>query len=421
MERTNSKKVLLVSALVILFLSQNYLQGKVAAFQYLDELFALLLIPAFLLRLAQKKVRPEMLLTKQKKQFFMLLAIFWLTGWAGYFLYHYQPLSNTAKDAYVNLKFYMSIGTSFLIFMGEDTDFDQIERKLWPLLNVLTGLLFLLCLADLIFGIWSTESRGGFPAIKLFYSAYTILVGLCVFLCAIYFRLYEQYQNKIIIPVVMLCFVMFSTRRVKSMAAIACILLVYLLVFRRRQKFSKRMKALMVAVVGVAVVGAIIQLLFYVKLGLTTARAVLTVSAPFLAWDHFPFGTGWGTYGSAFSVEPYSQVYTHYHMERVWGMSPSYHDFVSDTFWPMILGQCGFIGFAAFIGALVLFVRRVLTLRENKSAYAAAVFLLLYLLIASTSESAFANPLAVPFAFWIGFLFAEQRKGQAVSEQEMTV
>ena len=102
-------------------------------------------------------------------------------------------------------------------------------------------------------------------------------------------------------------------------------------------------------------------------------------------------------------------------------MSPSYHDFISDTFWPMILGQCGFIGFAAFIGALVLFVRRVLTLRENKSAYAAAVFLLLYLLIASTSESAFANPLAVPFAFWIGFLFAEQRKGQAVSEQEMTV
>ena len=40
MERTNSKKVLLVSALVILFLAQNYLQSKVAAFQYLDELCA---------------------------------------------------------------------------------------------------------------------------------------------------------------------------------------------------------------------------------------------------------------------------------------------------------------------------------------------------------------------------------------------
>ena len=110
-------------------------------------------------------------------------------------------------------------------------------------------------------------------------------------------------------------------------------------------------------------------------------------------------------------------------MDKVWGLSPSYHEFVSDTFWPMVLGECGIFGFAAFIGVLILFVKKVITLKTNRSAFASALIPLLYLLISSSSESAFANPIAVPLAFWIGFLFAEQKvmeskKGRACCEIE---
>ena len=212
---------------------------------------------------------------------------------------------------------------------------------------------------------------------------------------------------------------MLSTRRAKAMGAAACILMVYLLVFRQKQKISKKVKIFAVCVVGLAVAGGLYQLIsYYYTMGVESARAVLTIAAPFLAIDHFPFGTGWGTFGSAFSAEPYSPVYSMYQMEGVWGLSPEYHKFVSDTYWPMIMGQCGFVGFAALIGVLILFVQKVWTLRSDKSAFAAALIPLLYLLLSSTSESAFASPVSVSLAFLIGFLFAEQRVKRENRKQE---
>ncbi|MGN0314575.1 MAG: hypothetical protein ACI4EG_07275 [Fusicatenibacter sp.] len=403
-----ARKTGLCLVLILLFLLQNRLQQWFAPFSYLDEAFAFLFFPAFLLDLICKK--RTFTWTRENRLFLTFLAAFWMFGWGGYFRYHYQPLANTAKDAYVNLKFFLACGVSFLIFAREELDFSSLKQKLWPVLNWITLILFVLCIVDLCFGIFSTETRAGMRAVKLFYSAYTILVGECVFLSAIYLWYYEEKQKRIILPLAMLAFVMISTRRVKSMGAAACIVVIFLLVFYKRQKISTKVKAAAFCVVAIAAAAAIYQIVsYYYMMGVESARAVLTIGAPFLAIDHFPFGTGWGTYGSAFSTDPYSPIYGMYRMAGVWGLSPNYHDFVSDTFWPMILGQCGCFGFAAFIGALVIFVKKVKTLKWHKGAYAAALLLLLYLLISSSSESAFANPISVPFGFWIGFLFAEQK------------
>ena len=42
-------------------------------------------------------------------------------------------------------------------------------------------------------------------------------------------------QKKIILPLGMLAFIMLSTRRAKSMGALACILLIYVFVFYKKQ------------------------------------------------------------------------------------------------------------------------------------------------------------------------------------------
>ena len=92
----------------------------------------------------------------------------------------------------------MAAGTAFLIFCDVALDFEQFQDRLWPVLNGITILLFILCLADLGFGIFSTETRGGMRAVKLFYSAYTFLVGQCVGLSDIYLWFYEKKQKKIL-------------------------------------------------------------------------------------------------------------------------------------------------------------------------------------------------------------------------------
>lgn len=407
MKSNTAMKTGVFLAFLGLFLMHDKLQDWFAPFQYFDEAFGLLLFPLALLRLLQKK---SLNWTKRHTMLCVLLGIFWLWGWAGHFLHGYQPLTAAAKDAYVNLKFFLAAGAAFLMFYDEKTDFGRLKDILWPVLSALTVGLFVLCVIDLIFGIFSTEFRGPLRAVKVFYSAYTVLVGHCIFLSAMFLWYFDRKGKKIIPYLLMLSFVVYCTRRVKGIGAIACIVPIYLLILRSQYQISRKVKLFAGIVLALGAAAGAYQLVsYYFVMGTESARAMLTLAAPFVAWDHFPTGSGWATFGSFFSADPYSPVYGMYRMAGIWGLSPSYPAFVADTYWPMILGETGFVGCAAFIGALVVFVRMILVPRERSASYASGILVLLYLLISSTSESALANPIAVPMAFWLGFLLAEYR------------
>lgn len=409
MKVTIIKKTGIFCFFLFLFLFQNGLQQKIALFQYVDEVFGLLAVPLFFLRLLQKEISIQSI--KNNRKLIILFGIFWISGWCGTFYYQYQPLEVAVKDSYVNIKFLLAVITAYLIFVDvQQQEFKQMEKKIWPVLNAITLFLFLLCVIDLCFGIYSTETRGGLRAVKLFYSTYTFLVGNCVLLSSVYLWLYEEKRKKVIPPLIMLAFIMVSTRRVKAMGAVACICLIYLFVFCRKQKLNRKTKIMVGLVVGAAATAGVYQTIsYYYLMGIESARAVLTIASPFVAIDHFPFGSGWGTYGSAFSADPYSPVYGMYRMAGVWGISPEYSEFISDTFWPMELAQCGVVGFAALLALIVVLIGKILRLRSDKSIFASALLPVLYLFISSSSESAFVNPISIPLAFWIGFLFAACR------------
>jgi O-antigen ligase len=74
-----------------------------------------------------------------------------------------------------------------------------------------------------------------------------------------------------------------------------------------------------------------------------------------IASDHFPFGTGTGTFGSLPSLyNGYSKVYYDYNIYLIEPLSPERvlegegHD-LFDTFWPHIIGELGFLGTILFI------------------------------------------------------------------------
>lgn len=417
--KKESKWLYLIVFILAIFLLgiQDAVQDEIKLFKYLDEVFGLLIIPVFILRWYQKKISWK--LSRCQILFAILLAVFWISGWVGVFQYHYQPMGNVLKDAYVTLKFFLTLGASYLIFK-EVKDFVWIEKKLWIAANMATVILTVLCILDLVFGLYYTETRYGFPAIKLFYDSYTALVAICCLLCAIYMRLYEYYQKKILVPLALLFFIMLNTKRVKALGAMVCIFLIYIYAFRRGKKISKKILIPSLACVGIAVVSIGWQLIYYYyQLGSESARLILTIAAPYITKDYLPFGAGWATFGSAFSAEPYSPLYTMYGMNVVWGISPKYHQFISDTFWPMILVESGVVGLIAYTGMIILLTWKIMRLiKVNRSIFAGAFFPMLYLLLASSSESAFVNPLAVPFAFWIGFLFAEINKNHRMENAE---
>jgi hypothetical protein len=81
----------------------------------------------------------------------------------------------------------------------------------------------------------------------------------------------------------------------------------------------------------------------------TPARVALLNGSIEIARDYFPLGAGLGRYGSWMSREHYSDLYYHYGLSKIPGLSPQFSDFITDTFWPQVLGETGVLGSAAFV------------------------------------------------------------------------
>ncbi len=125
------------------------------------------------------------------------------------------------------------------------------------------------------------------------------------------------------------------------------------------------------------------------------ARSALFRNSFVVAKEFFPFGSGFGTYGSYASGKYYSLLYYKLNMANVYGLSPGNSSFVSDTFWPMVLAQFGYLGlllygwilFLIFKGLYLFF--RIEQDNAYRFFYLSAILLMVSLVIISSSDSIF--------------------------------
>lgn len=87
-----------------------------------------------------------------------------------------------------------------------------------------------------------------------------------------------------------------------------------------------------------------------------TARTLLYRDSFVLAAAAFPLGVGFGRFGSFLASQAYSPEYIALGYPSIYRMGVGENSgFLSDTFWPAILGESGFLGLTAFtIGMIVL-------------------------------------------------------------------
>ncbi len=84
-------------------------------------------------------------------------------------------------------------------------------------------------------------------------------------------------------------------------------------------------------------------------------RTALYLGSVAVAIDRLPLGAGFGRYGSHLSRSEYSPIYADYGLDRIAYLQPERADAVTDTYWPMVLGETGLIGLLGaltFIGVL---------------------------------------------------------------------
>ncbi len=108
----------------------------------------------------------------------------------------------------------------------------------------------------------------------------------------------------------------------------------------------------------------------------------------------------------------YSPIYSHYGISKVWGIVKGQTSFVTDIFWPMIIGQFGVIGLTVYVLIIYIMFRKIQDSFsiKNKNFYIAKIICFVYLIISSTSESAFVNSIAIPLALIIGINNFESKK-----------
>ena len=134
-------------------------------------------------------------------------------------------------------------------------------------------------------------------------------------------------------------------------------------------------------------------------------RAKLLRDSITLANDFFPLGTGYGTFGSNIAAEHYSPLYVAMGYSALPGASRENNSLLSDSFWPIIIAQFGWMGLLLFVCFLIGLIRKIFELYKiNRYLFWAGISAIAYEIIASTAESAFFHPVAIPLFCVLGLI-----------------
>lgn len=379
---------------IYLFIFQNALQRYIPIFQYADEIFALLLIPVLIIHIVKSKNR--FVIKKYDLIIVVSLLILVIIGIYSNIKYGYQQPLMVISDLLLVLKFFMVYYLSGYIFKSEKMEI--YSKNIVKHVKFIIIFLFIMTIFNYAFNLYVGEIRYGIKSNKLFYEHPTYLSAVCVILLA-NLIIFEKKLNWKYICIILL--ILITTFRFKAIGFVGAFLV--LAIYLKRN--NKKITFLKLGIVALIIFAITYQQLeyYFIKLDDSARNVILNTSIE-IANDYFPIGTGFATYGSAFSVKKYSPVYKMYQINNIYGLEEGKAYFASDSFWPMVLGQFGYIGLIMYFISILYIFKKIQAQykKENKYMYIAKLISLLYLIISSTSESAFVNPMAIPFAIILG-------------------
>lgn len=377
--------------IIYLLVFQNFLQVHIPIVKYADEALAVLIFPIILLRKNSWKIkRYDLLLV-------IGLILILITGMYSSLKLKYQGITMMLSDALLVNKFFLV----YFLFNMLRKEIDEIEStKILFHFKIVTILLFILTILNYLFKLYPYSYRYGIMSNRLFYQHPTFFAAACVFLLCGLIMFSEKINKKYLFITI---FMIFTTLRTKAIVfgIVALGLIIYLERSNKKITFSK---IGIIAIISVII--AFQQIEFYFIEVDNSARNVLLKTSIQIASDYFPLGTGFATFGSYFSAKEYSPIYSLYGISDIYGIQKDSPTFITDSFWPMILGQFGYLGLIVYVILLFIIFRKIQLeykdSNKSKKKYIAKIIALAYLMISSTSESAFVNSLAIPLAIILG-------------------
>lgn len=404
MNEKSKNKIASYIYIIILFLLifQNFLQMYITIFQYYDEILAVIGILAIIFEFIKSK-------GKIKKSNLIILSCMIVISIIGFYAVienKYQELQYAVIDWILVTKFFLIYLLSQIY--TKHFDLTEYSNKIYKSIKVTIIILSIFTVANYVFKLYPSEVRYGIMANKLFYGHPTYLAAVCIALIA-NMMLFSKKTNKFYM---FLCLIILaSTMRVKAIAATVIILIIIIYV----NKTNKKISMSKLGIVGlVAIIVAWSQIEYYFLDYEGSPRRLMIEASINIANENFPIGTGFGTFGSFVSGEHYSPLYEMYGLNKIFGLKEGETFFLSDNFWPMIIGQFGYIGTIIYLLAiLMIFLKMQGDFdKNNKNIYLAKITCLAYLLISSIAEASFANPIAIPLAIILGMNYRKNKNNK---------
>lgn len=389
---------------VILFylcIFQTPLSKILNVFGYTDEIIALIALPIAVIEFQ----RNNYVVKKKCGHYLIFLVVYAVSGILGNLKYQYQPFFDVAlSELFLAVKFWLAI------YMGskvlKNLEIRVYAHKIYFHIRAVIVLFVVLLLLDNIFGIYDSSIRYGLRSTELFYGVPTVFAAICVFLIAL-LTIVRPYVIGVKKWYIILLLLMCSTLRSKAFAAALLFLLLYYFVFIKKRKVTLGILVLFIPIMLLMGWNQI-EYYFFSEIRLDSARYQLMITSIQIMQDAFPIGTGFGTFASYMSGVHYSPIYTLYGIANVNGLREGSAAFISDSYWAMVIGETGIIGMISILIVLYQMYKRISSVNQiNPSFYVAGLMVLLYLLISSSGESAFAHPIAIPLALVQGLIYGK--------------
>lgn len=379
------------SILLGFFIFHGVLEDAVPVLSFFDECIGLLCIPFAIYDIwKNRKENPPKKLCGNRRLEFIFLVIFLVGGMLGNMQHRFQPVWIMLVSAVLSTKFFLILLTAG--FLQRYAPIDLQEQELT--VEILSILWFG------YYGLaWLFRDYMVMPESWDICAKASLLFAMLIF-CN--HRRVWLYRISLMLMVVMLIL----SGKEKSYGAILAFAVLYYLVVHK--KVQTKLRYILYMAVPIVLLAWDKIYYYYVQGHGRYAKSIMTGTALQIAKDYFPIGTGFGTFGSTYAAKYYSPVYHIYGIADNPELGEQSKMYLTDVFWPILLGENGVLGTAIYCGLLLLlFIRVQRVFYYHKRKYLLLIYMLTFMMMTTFSEAGFMQPVVMVYAFVMGTLLEE--------------
>lgn len=394
-------RIIIVSIYIFIFHDLFTQLFNLKALDYVDDSVGILL---FIFYLYYSLLKKNINLYKSIVMYLILICIICICGLYSNIKYKLQVTDAVIIDIIAFIKFFMAFISYYLIL--HNFDLEKLERKIAKHIVSINSIILVMFVIDYIFAIFPKEQRWGFHVVSLFYGHSTSFGDICIVLLTLTMYLKKHIKNNMFF-ICGLSFCLISTVRLKIIACLILVLIINVMIVKYRKKITIT-RGLIISIIAIVVAWRQIIVYFFSD-EVETARHALLVSSFKIAKDYFPLGTGFGTFASSASEKFYSKVYYMYNLTNVYGLNGENTKYISDIFWPTIIGEIGVTGLCIYLIILtILFFQIQKLYKKNRNKYFVAIYIYVYMIASSLSTSAFLSANGIIMAFILGMFLSSK-------------